>query len=607
MRASFFRKPGFRLIFLFAVCGVSVMAGCKGGSAPANSGPAAHSAIHNNKLPASGSAPVDSAYLRGQTVIVHSNTGSPVKTGHAFAGRNTKADGSGINHTQGQASAMGTMGTMGTMNATSYSKGTDNPSYTGTYDGNAAASGSGQEDDYRQEQAVTVPGNTGSAFTERNTNADGSGISHTQGQESTTGKMSKVSTAGVTSHAKRTPASAKTKYAYVVNKDAKKTASQRILKQMAEDAGEALTAMALSTAETGWEPYSVTVDPSGKHAYVANYAANTISQYTIGADGALMAMTPATVVTGRDPYSVTVDPSGKHVYVANDGDNTVSQYTIGANGALVAMTPATVAAGSEPDSVTVAPSGKYAYVADYGGNTVSQYTIGANGALVAMTPATVATGNWPESVTVDPSGKYAYVTDYAANTVSQYTIGANGALVAMTPATVATGKGPRSVTVHPSGKYAYVADEDGRISQYTIGATGALMAMTPATVATGNWPESVTVDPSGKYVYVAAEGGSVSQYTIGADGALMAMTPAMVATGWSPYSLTVSPSGKHVYVANGLAANTVSEYTIGANGALTCIAKAKPGRIASVITARKARPADALKKSSMETAQLGAK
>ncbi len=513
MRASFFRKSGFRLIFLFAVCGVSVMAGCKGGSAPANNVPAAHSAIHNSKLPASGSAPVDSAYLRGQTVIVHSNTGSPVKTGHEFAERNTKANGSGINHTQGQASAMGTM------NATSYTKGTDNPSYTGTYDGNAAASGSGQEDDYRQEQAVTVPGNTGgpvktgSAFTERNTKADGSGISHTQGQESTTGKMSKVSTAGVTSHAKRTPASAKTKYAYVVNKDAKKTASQRILKQMAEDAGEALTAMALSTAETGWEPYSVTVDPSGKHAYVANYAANTISQYTIGADGALMAMTPATVATGLDPYSVTVDPSGKHVYVANDGDNTVSQYTIGANGALVAMTPATVA----------------------------------------------------------------------------------------------TGKGPRSVTVHPSGKYAYVADEDGRISQYTIGANGALMAMAPATVATGNWPESVTVDPSGKYVYVAAEGGSVSQYTIGADGALMAMTPAMVATGWSPYSLTVSPSGKHVYVANGLAANTVSEYTIGANGALTCIAKAKPGRIASVITARKARPADALKKSSMETAQLGAK
>jgi DNA-binding beta-propeller fold protein YncE len=77
-----------------------------------------------------------------------------------------------------------------------------------------------------------------------------------------------------------------------------------------------------------------------------------VSQYTIGAGGALTAMTPATVGTGVTPYSVTVDPTGRYAYVANDGDNTVSQYTIGAGGALSAMTPATVGTGSAPQSVT---------------------------------------------------------------------------------------------------------------------------------------------------------------------------------------------------------------------------------------------------------------
>jgi DNA-binding beta-propeller fold protein YncE len=52
------------------------------------------------------------------------------------------------------------------------------------------------------------------------------------------------------------------------------------------------------------------------------------------------------------PLSVTVDRSGKYVYVANNGDNTVSQYTIGADGTLTAMSPATVAAGTNPASVS---------------------------------------------------------------------------------------------------------------------------------------------------------------------------------------------------------------------------------------------------------------
>ena len=68
-------------------------------------------------------------------------------------------------------------------------------------------------------------------------------------------------------------------------------------------------------------------------------------------------MTPATVATGSGsgstPSSVTVDPSGKYVYVANyRNDSSVSQYTIGTNGALTSMATATVAAGTGPYSVT---------------------------------------------------------------------------------------------------------------------------------------------------------------------------------------------------------------------------------------------------------------
>jgi len=113
------------------------------------------------------------------------------------------------------------------------------------------------------------------------------------------------------------------------------------------------------------------------------------------------AMSTATVPAGQRPQSVTVDPTGKYAYVANNFDDNISQYTIGATGALSAMTPATVTAGNGPVYVTVDPSGKYAYVANYAnGGNVSQYTISANGELSAMTPATVTAELQPYSIII---------------------------------------------------------------------------------------------------------------------------------------------------------------------------------------------------------------
>ena len=58
-----------------------------------------------------------------------------------------------------------------------------------------------------------------------------------------------------------------------------------------------------------------------------------------------------TVAAGSLPQSISVDPSGKYAYVASYGGN-VSQYMIGASGGLAPMAPATVAAGNGPLSVT---------------------------------------------------------------------------------------------------------------------------------------------------------------------------------------------------------------------------------------------------------------
>ncbi|HUE56076.1 MAG TPA: beta-propeller fold lactonase family protein [Candidatus Udaeobacter sp.] len=89
---------------------------------------------------------------------------------------------------------------------------------------------------------------------------------------------------------------------------------------------------------------SVAVHPSGKFAYMTNadispgvFAggfSNTISMYTIDSTTGALTFT-GTIAAETLPKSVTVDPSGKFAYVANNFSNSISMYTIdAATGAL---------------------------------------------------------------------------------------------------------------------------------------------------------------------------------------------------------------------------------------------------------------------------------
>ena len=102
----------------------------------------------------------------------------------------------------------------------------------------------------------------------------------------------------------------------------------------------------------------ITVDPSGKYAYVANCATTSqaVSQFTVGADGTLTAMTPASMAGASAGTNVQVDVSGTHLYMTSGtsgSGNVVSQFSIGANGALAPMTPAAVTVGASPNALVL--------------------------------------------------------------------------------------------------------------------------------------------------------------------------------------------------------------------------------------------------------------
>ena len=368
--------------------------------------------------------------------------------------------------------------------------------------------------------------------------------------------VSSASGGAVTANVVGVAINCRARFAYVVNYgDGVSTGNT--VSQYTVGGNGALTPLG-SPVATGIGPRTVAVDPMGRYAYVANGGDGTISQYTIGSNGVLTPMTPASVPTGSSsasaPWSVVVDPSGQYAYVTNSasGDNTVSQYTIGANGALTPMTPARVPTGTRPFVLTVDPTGRYAYVANFWDTTVSQYTIGAGGALTPMSPATVTIGviggqfgERPLAVTVDPAGQYAYVTLYGVKQVLQYTIAAGGALTGNGTPAVSTGNDPWPVTIDPTGQYAYWSNTwDDQVSQNTIGAGGGLTPMSaPLLDVTPHPtnPKTILVDSTGRFAYVVNSGvNSVYQYTIGSGGALAPMGTASVPTGTTPYSITMT-------------------------------------------------------------------
>ncbi len=348
--------------------------------------------------------------------------------------------------------------------------------------------------------------------------------------------------------------------AYVVN------STDHSISQYTIGLDGALTQFGAPVDTRGTDPNVVTVDPTGRFAYVTNFGSNTVAQFSIdAATGALSFLgNVSTGGFGSTPYSVAVDPTGRYAYVTNQNDphgttNSVAQFTIGSDGRLTAIGSGSVAlpAGRVPYQITVDPSGRHAYVANkFAGNetgtgSISQFDIDvATGALTLMTQ--VSSDNWSIGIAINPAGTFAYVSNIGANTVTQFSIDpGTGGLTLISANTRPTENRPYPVAISVDGQFAYWANKGSdSISQCKINPDGSLPSGTNTTGA-GNHPQYVAIDPFSRHVYVVnfadagfndGQGSTVWQYDIDpATGAITLIAGApIVSTGLGPFSITTA-------------------------------------------------------------------
>jgi 6-phosphogluconolactonase (cycloisomerase 2 family) len=353
--------------------------------------------------------------------------------------------------------------------------------------------------------------------------------------------------------------------------------SPTLLKVAGTQQGPASFALAGGTSSIAYTP---------KFAYAANADGNNVSGYTINAStGALTAMAGSPFNTGApsgsdpSPFAISVDPSGRFAYVVDyNGNGTtgyLSGYTINSvTGALALLSSSPFAAGNNPSSVTVDPSDRFAYVANFFSNNISGYTLNSStGSLTAQSSAySTGANSEPTSVTIDPTGQFLLVVDYQSQQLQSFSINPSSGDLTFV-GSVATGSEPKLVAADPSGQFVYVANQGGGISAFVLGPSGLLTAVSGSPFADSGQPVSIVVDPSDRFVYVANyNGASVSAFTLDqGNGTLTEITGSPFVAGNQPQSVTVDVSGSFVYAANS-ADNTVSVYAINqTTGALTAI------------------------------------
>ena len=360
-------------------------------------------------------------------------------------------------------------------------------------------------------------------------------------------------------------------------------------------------------AGAGGIPYDVTVDPQGRFAFVANWAAASVSVFRIDAKtGQLSAVEGSPFFTGFNPYRLAVHPTGRFLYVTQFSSSEIAVHAIDPQtGKLTVIDGSPFATGGVgPVAVNFTADGKQLYVPNYESNDISLFDVnGSNGRLHLREVVKTRSGPWyvavGDKVSLDkkarvmlllaqgekgigllagdgqkihtnvkqrsdalavanlPGGRFVYALNRAENSLTTFRLDlASGKLSALADGVVTTGKQPGAIAVDVNGWYLYVTNtgENSMTVYYLDPQTGRpKRAHKPLSIPAGKRPTSVVLDEAARYAFVLnASDNDVSVYSY-----MNSVTPLIFESRGAgspfpldgrPLSLAVDPTGRFAYV-----------------------------------------------------------
>lgn len=254
-----------------------------------------------------------------------------------------------------------------------------------------------------------------------------------------------------------------------------------------------------TVSSEGAGPAHMSLDASGKFAFVANYAGGTIAVLPIRDDGSLGAAVDvhrdsdslgarratdaprgSFAISGHDKphaHMIATDPSGKFVLSTDLAQDRIYVYRFdSASGKLTpAETPfASLPTGDGPRHFAFHPNGRWLYLVEEEASVVVFFHFNpATGALeaqqtISALPAGFAGTNFGSEIAVSHDGKFLYSANRLHDSLSIFSIGADGKL-AYVDETSTMGDYPRFFCFDPSGEFLFACDQrSDSIATFTV-------------------------------------------------------------------------------------------------------------------------------------------
>ncbi|HKB38992.1 MAG TPA: lactonase family protein [Gemmataceae bacterium] len=183
--------------------------------------------------------------------------------------------------------------------------------------------------------------------------------------------------------------------------------------------------------QEGPHGHSINLDAANHFAFAADLGLDKVLVYRFDADkGTLTPNDPpsASVAPASGPRHFAFHPDGRHAYVINEMASTVTAFDYDAEkGTLKAtQTISTLPKGFKGDTstaeVVVHPSGKFLYGSNRGHDSIAIFRVDADSGKLTAAGHQKETIKVPRNFAVEPTGKYLLVGNQEGNTISVFRI-----------------------------------------------------------------------------------------------------------------------------------------------------------------------------------------
>lgn len=242
-------------------------------------------------------------------------------------------------------------------------------------------------------------------------------------------------------------------------------------------------------------PAHVTLDRTGKFAFVSNYSLGSLAVFSVLKDGrvgdqvAFVQHQGSSVnkqwQLGPHVHEVVLSQDNRFALVADPGIDQVIAYPFnGATGKLGEPVIAHAPPGSGPRHMVFGRDGKFLYVITELTSSVLTYAYDAkNGGLrqigmISTLSKEFSGTNYAAEIEVHPSGKFLYASNRGDDSIAVFSVDSETGALKLIEVVLTKGKRPRNFALDPTGSWLLVANQESdNIVVFRVdGATGRLTA-----------------------------------------------------------------------------------------------------------------------------------